>query len=66
MRAQAVALPGVQGPLEQRAEDRGLDVAPVRGRGLEQEPELLAGERQGRRRSEEPPVELQERPSQQG
>jgi hypothetical protein len=46
MRAHPVPLDRIEGALEQRAEDRGLDVPPLRARGLERELDLVAVERQ--------------------
>jgi hypothetical protein len=45
--AEGVAFLGIEGALEQRAEDRGLDLAPVGLGCAEQAVDLLAVERQG-------------------
>ncbi len=64
VRAQGVALAGVERAFEQGAEDRRFDLAPVGARGGEQAVDLGAGERQhvavGRRALEQLAVEAQQ------
>jgi len=46
MGAELMALPGVEGALQQGAEDGGLEVAPIREPGVDEEPDLVAVQRQ--------------------
>lgn len=58
--AELVALDGIEGALQQRAEDRGLDVAPVGARGFAEELELVFGERERVGFGEEAAVEFED------
>ena len=58
--AELVALAGVEGAFQQGAEDGGLDIAPVGARGLDEQVDLVAVERQGRGVGEEAAVEAQD------
>ena len=70
VRAQGVALGGVERALQQRAEDGRLDLAPVGARGLDQQPDLRGGEQQAvavlARALEELAVEVQHAAGQHG
>jgi len=57
--AKLVALQGIERALQQGAEDGGLDVAPVGAAGVDQEPDLVAVERQGLGLAEEAAVEAE-------
>ncbi|MEA2604428.1 MAG: hypothetical protein QOF89_5420 [Acidobacteriota bacterium] len=58
--AEAMALPRVQSPLQEGAEDGGLDIRPIAMRRLLEPLELGTGERQGLLIGEEPAVEAEE------
>jgi hypothetical protein len=60
LRAELVPLPGVERPRQQRPEDGGLHLLPVRLRRLEQHRQVRPGERQRRGVAEEVPVEPEE------
>jgi hypothetical protein len=57
--AELAALARVEGLLQKGAEDRGLDVAPVRVRRLDQEAQVLRLQRQGCPLPEQAAVELE-------
>ena len=54
------SLVGVEEALEQRAENRRIDEAPVEARGGEQKADLDMGERERRLSIEQPAVELED------
>ncbi len=57
--AQTVALPGVQGTLQQGAEDAGIHLSPIEGGGLRQPGDLVCVQVQGQAFGEQASVEAQ-------